>query len=128
MPNPVIYFEVESADVKKAQKFYADLFGWHIDANNPMNYGIVDTHTEGKNINGGITVPQAVLEDEDEERRGGGVILYVEVDDIEAYLRKAEGLGAKTVLPRTVVPDIVTMALFADTDGNTIGLIEAGST
>ena len=127
MPNPVVYFEVESADVEKAQKFYADLFGWHIDANNPTHYGIVDTQTEGKNINGGITVPQAILEDEDEERRGGGVILYVEVDDIEAYLKKAEGLGAKTIMPRTVIPDIVTMALFADIDGNTTGLIEAGS-
>ena len=42
MPNPVVHFEVSSADAEKAQKFYGDLFGWHIDANNPMNYGMVD--------------------------------------------------------------------------------------
>ena len=52
---------------------------------------------------------------------------YVEVDDINAYLKKAEGLGAKTVMPRTVIPDTITMAMFSDTDGNTIGLVEAGS-
>ena len=118
MPNPVVHFEVQSADAKKAQKFYSDLFGWHVDANNPMDYGMVDTHTEGKNINGGITATQ-----------GGppGVTFYVEVDDINAYLKKAEGLGAKTVMPRTVIPDTITMALLSDIDGNTIGLVEAGS-
>ena len=42
MPNPVVHFEVSSADGEKAQKFYGDLFGWHIDANNPMNYGMVE--------------------------------------------------------------------------------------
>ena len=46
MPNPVVHFEVQSADAAKAQKFYGDLFGWHIDASNPMNYGMVDTHSE----------------------------------------------------------------------------------
>ena len=118
MPNPVVHFEVQSADAEKAQKFYGDLFGWHIDAGNPMNYGMVDTHSEGQNINGGITATQ-----------GGppNITFYVEVDDINAYLKKAEGLGAKTVMPRTVIPEMITMALFADADGNTIGLVEAGS-
>ena len=118
MPNPVVHFEVQSADAGKSQKFYADLFEWHIDANNPMKYGMVDTHTEGQNINGGITATQ-----------GGppNVIFYVEVDDINAYLKKAEGLGAKTIMPRTVIPDTITMALFSDADANTIGLVEAGS-
>jgi len=52
MPNPVVHWEIQSKNATNTQKFLADLFGWHIDANNPMKYGIVDTHDKG--INGGI--------------------------------------------------------------------------
>ena len=117
MPNPVVHFEVQSKDGAKAQKFFADLFGWHVDANNPMDYGMVDTHTEGNGINGGITATEG----------SPGLTFYVEVDDINAYLSKAEGLGAKTIMPRTEIPQTVTMALFSDLDGNTIGLVEPGT-
>ena len=117
MPNPVVHFEVQAKDGKKSQEFYKELFDWHVDANNPMDYGMVDTHTEGEGINGGITASEGPP----------GVTVYVQVDDINAYLKKAEGLGGKTVMPRTVIPDTVTMALFSDLDGNTIGLVEPGT-
>ena len=44
MPNPVVHWEIQAQDPDKVQKFYTDLFGWHVDSNNPMNYGMVDTH------------------------------------------------------------------------------------
>ena len=52
MPNPVVHFEIQTQEPQKVQKFFADLFDWHVDADNPMSYGIVDTHAGG--INGGI--------------------------------------------------------------------------
>ena len=52
MGQPVVHFEILGKDPKKLQGFYGDLFGWHIDANNPMNYGIVDTHGEGGSAGG----------------------------------------------------------------------------
>ena len=52
MGNPVIHFEVSGSDGAKLQKFYGDLFDWKINADNPMNYGIVDNGGEG--INGGV--------------------------------------------------------------------------
>ena len=53
MPNPVVHFEIRSSGSDELQRFYTDLFDWHVDASNPMNYGLVDTRT-GKGINGGI--------------------------------------------------------------------------
>ena len=114
MPNPVVHFEVQSKDAKRRQDFFAKLFGWHVDAENPMGYGMVDTHTEDKGINGGITATQGPNQ----------VTFYVEVDDLEGYLDKAETLGGKTIMPVTEIPDAVTLALFSDPDGNTIGLIK----
>jgi len=52
MGNAVIHFEVVGADGAKLQQFYGDLFGWKMNTDNPMNYGIVDNGGEG--INGGV--------------------------------------------------------------------------
>ena len=113
MPNPVVHWEIGGDDVKKLQDFYTRLFDWHVDANNPMDYGFVDTHTES-GINGGIFPA-------DGQRR---VTIFVEVNDLQAYLDKAEGLGGKTVMPPTEIPDTVTLAMFTDPEGTVVGLVK----
>ena len=42
-------------------------------------------------------------------------------DDLDATLKKANGLGAKTLLPPTQTGP-VTVAMFADPEGNVIGI------
>ena len=42
MPNPVVHFEILGPDAVKTQAFYRDLFGWTINADNPMQYGLVE--------------------------------------------------------------------------------------
>ena len=95
MPNPVVHWEVNGRDGKRLQEFYRGLFDWHVDANNPMNYGLVDTHAGG--INGGIGASDSPR-----------VTFFVEVDDLQAYLNKAERLGGKAVMPPTEIPNTVT--------------------
>ena len=113
MPNPVIHWEITGKDAPKLQQFYADLFGWNVDSNNPINYGLVDTQTED-GINGGIA---------QEQEAAPRVTVYVQVDDLQAYLDKAESLGGKTILPPTVIPDTVTLAMFTDPEGNIMGMV-----
>jgi uncharacterized protein len=114
MGNPVVHFEIGVNDGKAANQFYAELFGWKIDANNPMNYGIVDTDSAGQGIGGGIAKPP--------DGSGPYTTFYVNVDDLQAKLDQAEKLGAKTVMPPMQVPDGPEIAMFADLDGNVIGL------
>ena len=111
MPNPIVHFEITGADKAKLQQFYGDAFGWKIDASNPMGYGMADTGGQG--INGGIDGPEP------------GVIIYIEVDDPAAYLQKVKSLGGKVVQDVTVVPGMVTLAKFADPEGNVVGLVGA---
>ena len=113
MPNPVIHWEITGKDASKLQQFYANLFGWNVDSNNPMNYGLVDTQTED-GINGGIA---------QEQESATRVTAYVQVDDLQAYLDKAESLGGKTILPPTMIPDTVTLAMFTDPEGNIMGMV-----
>ena len=56
MGNPVVHFEIGGKNAKKLNDFYAKNFGWKIDANNPMKYGIVATGSD-KGIPGGISPP-----------------------------------------------------------------------
>ncbi len=54
MPNPVMHFEIMGADSQKYRQYYADLFGWNLDNNNPMNYGMARTKDGGVAIDGGL--------------------------------------------------------------------------
>ncbi len=51
--NPVGWFEIIGKDAAKSQKFYSDLFGWKLDANNPMNYGMLNADSDYP-IDGGV--------------------------------------------------------------------------
>src|SRR3954452_2568855 len=89
MGQPVVHFEVIGTDGEKLQSYYSELFGWAIDANNPMKYGIVaregNVNAEGVGIGGGIG--------QGPEGYAGHVTFYIEVPDVEAALAKAESLG-----------------------------------
>jgi hypothetical protein len=82
-----------------------------------MNYGIVDTDAGGKGIAGGVGPAD-----------GGNphVTVYVEVEDPQAALDKAEQLGGKTVMGVTEIPNMVTFALFTDPEGNMVGVVKGG--
>jgi uncharacterized protein len=109
---PVTHFEINAQDAPATQKFYRDLFGWGIDANNPDNYGMIDTKNKGTGINGGIGA----------SREGKSwVTFYVETDDPAATLAKAERLGGRRIMEPMQSMNVV-YALFADPEGNVIGL------
>ena len=79
MGNPVVHFEIIGTDGAALEKFYSELFGWHV-MSSPIpgggTYGLVDTHS-GKGINGGIgQTPNG-------ENR---VTIYVESSDLQAVL------------------------------------------
>jgi uncharacterized protein len=117
MGAAVAWFEVTSDDPARAQKFYAELFGWQITAGpGSGGYSIVDTGAGEGAIGGGIG-PSACSDDPT------GVKIYLRVDDLEAYLAKAEQLGGKRVGEPTELPEgWGTVAVLTDPDGNQVGL------
>jgi predicted enzyme related to lactoylglutathione lyase len=121
MGQPVVHFEIIGRDGEALKRYYAQLFGWEIDSNNPMNYGIIqregNTNADGAGIGGGIMgapedmVPQPY------------VTVYVEVPDVEAALAQAEELGgARQMGPEEVMPGL-TIGLFTDPEGHLIGVL-----
>lgn len=116
MGAPVVHWEINARDARTLQRFYASLFDWTIDTENPLRYGMVLTKA-GSGINGGIG-------QNDPFTPAPGVTFYVQVGDPEAALDRAVSLGAKVITPVTEIPGMVTFALFQDPEGNVIGLLK----
>ena len=116
MANPVVHWEIGGArDAKRLGDFYSQLFDWRVNADNPHNYTLVDTGGAGS-INGGIG--QAC------EGQPGYLAFYVQVDDLQAYLDKAVGLGGKAILPPMPIEGVGAIAMFQDPEGHCVGLFK----
>jgi len=118
MGQPVVHFEVIGEDGEKLQSYYAELFGWDVDASNSMKYGIVkgeDNPSEMASIGGGVAGGPDGYE--------GHVTFYVAVPDVEVALQKAESLGGTRVMgPETIMGEMV-LGQFKDPEGHLIGLV-----
>jgi predicted enzyme related to lactoylglutathione lyase len=114
MKGKVVHFEVvTNGDAAELAKSYADTFGWGIDTNNPLKYGLISQEDAG--IGGGI----GGAPDPNMPRH---VTFYVQVANLDATLKEIENRGGKTLLPPAEVVPGTTIAMFQDPHGNTIGL------
>jgi hypothetical protein len=113
--RPVVHFEIYGKDSERLKAFYAQLFGWKIDSNNPMNYGMIAPGIGGpaEGVGGGIA-----------QGDGPRVMVYVQVVDPNETLRKAEELGGKAVMQPMEVPGGPTIAQLEDPEGNRVGLVK----
>jgi len=108
MPHAVTKFQIASAQPDVTAAFYAGLFGWRTDANNPMGYREIDTGSDA-GIQGGIwpAPPQAA----------SFVQLFIQSDDVEASAKRAQELGARVIVPPAALPEGDRMAVLSDPTG-----------
>ncbi len=125
MAAAVVHFEIIGKDGKRLQDFYSSLFDWKIDANNPMNYGMVEPEqTAPTSQPGGEHQYSGIGGGIGQSDGGPQVTFYVQVSSIDDTLRKAESMGGQTVMPAMEVPGGPTIAQFRDPEGNVIGLVK----
>ncbi len=121
MGQPVVHFEIIGKDGEKLRSYYSELFGWEIDAGNPMNYGVVQREgnlsAEGVGIGGGVAGGP--------EGYAGHVTFYVQVPDVEAALAKAESLGGTRIFGPDEVFEGLVIGQFSDPEGHVIGVMKS---
>jgi predicted enzyme related to lactoylglutathione lyase len=111
-----VWHELHTSDRAKAAKFYSQLVGWET-KDVPMGPGEPYTLIlrDGKDF-GGITKSKAPA----------GVpphwLPYVGVEDVDAFTKKATGLGAKVQNPPMDIPDAGRFAVLADPQGAVFAL------
>ncbi len=114
MATRIRHVEVTGRDGLALQRFYAELFDWTINNDNPTKYGFVSPDEAGIDVGIGTT----------HDGSGGFVTYYAAVSDIDATLAKVAKLGGTTVMPKFSPGGGATLALFADPEGHVIGLTE----
>jgi len=124
MGQPVVHFEVIGKDGEKLRSYFSELFGWEIDADNPMKYGTIqrdgNTNADGAGIGGGIAGGP--------DGYDGHVTFYIEVPDVEAALAKADELGGTRVMGPDEVPGMgIILGHFTDPEGHLIGVVNSPS-
>jgi predicted enzyme related to lactoylglutathione lyase len=108
MAHPVVHFEIGCADKAATSAFYAQAFGWKIEA----TMGMIDTGSS-EGIQGHI----ADLGHEPFQFTH----FYVQTDDVAQSLARVSELGGRTIVPPVTIPS-GTFAWFADPEGNIVGL------
>lgn len=120
MGQPVVHFEVVGKDGTKLQEYYSALFGWEVDADNPMNYGVVSREgnlgRDGVGIGGGVG--------QGPEGYEGHVTFYIAVPDVEEALQKAERLGGNRVMGPEDIMGQVVLGQFTDPEGHLVGVVQ----
>jgi uncharacterized protein len=113
MSAPIMQWQIVTANPDSLGKFYNELFGWTVSANNALGYREVASG----NVKGGFwPAPPGAP---------SFVQLFVGVPDVEASVAKATALGAKVIVPVTTLPDGDVMAVVADPMGVTFGLMRS---
>jgi predicted enzyme related to lactoylglutathione lyase len=114
MSHPVLQFQIVSKAPDETARFYGELFGWRIDADNALGYRTIRTGSEA-GIQGGIwpAPPHAP----------NFVQLFIGVPDVAAAAADATRLGAKLLIPATKLPEGDEMAVLLDPHGMAFALM-----
>jgi hypothetical protein len=113
----VIEWQMLVKEPERAAAFYAGVFGWTVDADNALGYRRVTTKS-ADGINGGIwpSPPE-----------GHNLVqLFIRVDSVPEYFRRAEQMGARAIVPPQTLPDGDELAIMLDPQGIPFGLVKKG--
>ena len=115
MAHTIVHWELMGPDGASLKEFYESIFEWkpEIIPGFDAYFGVPG---EEAGLGGAIGQGSADMP--------SYFTMYVGVDDIDASLAKVIAAGGSTIVPRTIVPDTVTFAMFTDPAGNIVGLVE----
>jgi predicted enzyme related to lactoylglutathione lyase len=118
----VVHFEIHATDMDRAERFYADVFGWEVQKfDGPVDYRLLNT---GANSDTGI---DGALVERRDGRDGDAVIAYVctiQVDDIDSTEKQVAQAGGEQVVDRRDIPQVGQLSYFKDTEGNIFGALQ----
>jgi hypothetical protein len=127
MDHTIVHFEIPADQPERAAKFYQELFGWEIsryegsaDDREGFEYWMVrtvPTDAQGQptrpGVNGGLMRRMTP---------GQTPVNYIGVANVDEFVRKAERLGAKVLMPKQPVPGMGWFAQLTDPEGNVFAI------
>jgi predicted enzyme related to lactoylglutathione lyase len=119
-------FDIPVDDMKRAQRFYQEVFDWKITPIPGSGGNFHSAQTVPVDKNGDPRVPGGINGGFFQRGTDGleGTLLEINVPSIDEYLKKIESAGGKIVKPKSPILDIAFFSLVKDTEGNILGLWE----
>ncbi len=117
----VVYFEIPVADLDRAMRFYAAVFGV------ALRREVVDGNEMAlfPEAKGDLGVSGALAKGEVYVPSKTGPIVYFGTKNLDATLARALELGGKALYPKTKAGEHGWVAEFEDSEGNRIALYQA---
>lgn len=118
--NALAWFEIPVEDFERARRFYSTIFAYEMPVM-PMGdstLGILPYDSATGGVGG------AINKHKNAKPSPHGTLVYLNAgDDLATVLGRVTGAGGRVVMPKTMVtPEIGTIALLEDTEGNIVGL------
>ncbi|HTX17257.1 MAG TPA: VOC family protein [Bacteroidota bacterium] len=118
--NSLNWFEISVADIRRAKKFYETVFGIAMEQQEAMGMKMAFFPSEDMStkVSGGL------VQGPKHKPSTDGVKVYLNGNpDLSGALSKVAAAGGKVTMPKTKISDeIGYMALFTDTEGNSVAL------
>jgi predicted enzyme related to lactoylglutathione lyase len=121
LPGKFVWFELVSADAKKAQRFYAEVLGWNTQTF-PMGDQTYDMILTGKTPDtmiGGYASPK--------NGQPAHWISYVSVEDVDRAAKLAKENGGKVIEAPHDIPTVGRSARIADPQGAEICVFKSAT-
>lgn len=118
--NSINWFEIPTADLERAKKFYETIFSIEMgtmEVADQKMYTFPNDPASGK-------ISGAILEDANAISKMDGVTLYLNANpSIDKVIERIEAAGGKILLPKTQIsPEIGYFCFFNDSEGNRMAL------
>ncbi len=110
----ITHIDIPVSDHERATQFYGGLFGWQI--NEVPGFEGYPMWRAPNQISGGGLAPRSAGFSQPRS--------YVEVDSIEQTLEQVVAAGGAVVMGKQPITETSWWAIFADPDGNHLGLYE----
>jgi predicted enzyme related to lactoylglutathione lyase len=117
--NALSWADLNTNDPEKAAQFYADWLGWSYETG-ADGYRHILNGTSHEDMIGGIPPRMHAP-----PGTPSHWMSYFHVADCGALTTKAASLGARTIMPANLIPDVGTIAVLADPQGAVFALYEA---
>jgi predicted enzyme related to lactoylglutathione lyase len=119
--HAISWFEIPTADIDRAQKFYETMFDMQmIPLDNPHIKMRLFPIENMENVGGSIVFNKDFYKPSATD----GPLIYLNANpDVQIILDRIEAAGGKIAVPKTQIsPEYGYMAIFIDSEGNRVGL------
>jgi uncharacterized protein len=116
-----VWNELHTRDVPAAKSFYREVFGWEPNDADMGDFTYTELRLKDKPVGGMMP-----MGDDMPAEMPPFWVVYFAVDDCDATVKKANSLGAATVVPPTDIPP-GRFAVLSDTSGSTFAIIKTST-